>query len=262
MISGGSRLDSAPMKSFAALLLAAAGCASGSSALGQDDASLPVDASAVDAPKVIDGQTIDTPPPIDAMIDAMPDAMPDAVPDAAPDAFVCVPVTTQLLANPSFDLAPMGTGWTQMPIDPAYPPITDQDGPAEQSAPYKVWMGGIVAPTVGGTVTDIVYQDVVVPANTTQLVLTGYYLVGTQETGTTAYDTGSLAFTQTSGTQIVAVNSFSNLTPVAAWTAINFTVPQNLSGQTIRLRMTSSNDDSFVTNFFFDSFALNATHCP
>lgn len=210
----------------------------------------------VDAPKSIDATTIDTPPPIDA-------PAPDAVPDAMPDAFVCVPVTTQLLVNPSFDLTPMGTGWTQTPIDVAFPPITDQDGPAEHSAPYKVWMGGFEAPA-GGTVTDIAYQDVVVPANTTSLVLTGFYIVGTQEsaTATTAFDTGSLAITQTDGTQIVAVNSFSNLTTVAAWTAINFTVPQNLSGQTIRLRMTSSNDDSFVTNFFFDSFALNATHCP
>jgi hypothetical protein len=246
---------------FAVLLVAAAGCASGgSTALGQDDASLPADGSEIDAPKGIDAQGIDTPPPIDAMVDAMP----DAVPDAAPDAFVCIPMTNQLLANPAFDLTPMGTGWTQTPIDAAFPPITDQDGPAEQSAPYKAWMGGFVAPTAGGTVTDIVYQDVVVPANTTALVLTGYYIVGTQEsaTATIAYDTASLAITQTNGTQIVAVNSFSNLTPAAAWTAINFTVPQNLSGQTIRLRITSSNDDSFVSNFFFDSFALNATHCP
>ncbi len=243
---------------FAVLLVAAAGCASGSSALGQDDANPVVDAKQVDAPKAVDAfvPPIDTPPPIDAMI--------DAAPDAAPDAFVCVPMTTQLLANPSLDLTPMGTGWTQTPIDVAFPPITDQDGAPEQSAPYKVWLGGFVAPTAGGTVTDIVYQDVVVPANTTQLVLTGYYLVATQEsaTATIAFDTGSLAITQTNGTQIAAVNSFSNLTPAAAWTAINFTVPQNLSGQTIRLRMTSSNDDSFVTNFYFDSFALNATHCP
>ena len=243
---------------FVVLLVAAAGCASGgSSALGQDDANVP-DSPVVDAPKGTDATTIDTPPPIDAMVDAMP----DAVPDAPPDAFVCVPVTTQLLASPSFDLTPIGTGWTQTPIDVAFPPITDQDGPVEHSAPYKVWMGGILAPA-GLSVTDIVYQDVVVPANTTQLVLTGYYIVGTQElTTTTVYDTGSLAFTQTNGTPIVTVNSFSNLTTVAAWTAINFTVPQNLSGQTIRLRMTSSNDSSYVSNFFFDSFALNATHCP
>jgi hypothetical protein len=241
----------------ALLLVAAAGCASGGSAL-QDDANLPVDSTDIDAPKAIDAfvPPIDTPPPIDAM--------PDASPDAAPDAFVCTPVTTQLLANPSLDLTPMGTGWMQTPIDAAFPPITDQDGAPEQSAPYKVWLGGFIAPTTGGTVTDIVYQDVVVPANTTQLVLTGYYLVATQEsaTATTAFDTGSLAITQTDGTQIAGIYSFSNLTPFAAWTAINYTVPQNLSGQTIRLRMTSSNDDSFVTNFYFDSFALNATHCP
>lgn len=238
---------------FAVVFLAVAGCASGgSSTLGQDDAN---PNPPVDAPKSVDATTVDTPPPIDAPA--------DAAPDAPPDAFVCTPVTTQILANPSFDLTPQGTGWTQTPIDAAFPPITDQDGAAEQSAPYKVWLGGFVAPTAGGTVTDIVYQDVAVPANTTQLVLTGYYLVATQETTTTtAFDTASLAITQTDGTQIAAVHSFSNLTLFGTWTAFSFTVPQNLSGQTIRIRMTSSNDDSFNSNFYFDSLAFNATHCP
>lgn len=237
---------------FAVVLLTVAGCASGSSALGQDDANNP---PPVDAPKAVDAKPVDTPPPIDAPA--------DAAPDAPPDAFVCTPMTTQLLANPSFDLTPQGTGWTQTPIDAAFPPITDQDGAAEQSAPYKVWLGGFEAPTIGTSVTDIVYQDVAIPANTTELVLTGYYLVATQETTTTsAFDTASLAITKTDGTQIQSVYSFSNLTLFGTWTAFSYTVPQNLSGQTIRLRMTSSNDDSFVTNFYFDSLALNATHCP
>jgi hypothetical protein len=261
-------------------VLALAGCAKGST-------SLQIDA---EQGTPIDSPMTDSPDPDAFVPDAfVPDAfVPDAfVPDAfVPDTFVapdaaidapmidapmidapadaCVPVTTQLLANPALDLTPMGTLWMQTPIDPAYPLITDQDGPAEQSAPYKAWLGGFVAPTAGGTVTDVLWQDFTVPAGTTQLTLSYYYLVGTQEstTATTAFDTASIAITQTNGTVIANLNSFSNLTPVAAWTPITVTVPQNLSGQTVRLRLTSSNDDSFVTNFFFDSFALNATHCP
>ena len=115
-----------------------------------------------------------------------------------------------------------------------------------------------------GSVTDVLYQDVAIPAGTTSLVLTGQYWVVTGEdpADTNTYDTASIGFTQTNGTPIVTVNSFSNVTPTTAWTQINFTVPQNLSGQTIRLRMTSSNDFLNATSFYFDTLALNATHCP
>jgi hypothetical protein len=243
-------------------MLAVAGCASGSSPLGQGDApNVPVDAKQIDAP--IQPHPDAFVPLTDAFVPQ--DAPADMMTDASTADAACVPMVTQLLANPALDLTPMGTNWQQTPIDPTFPPITDQDGPAEQSAPYKMWLGGFAAGDLGmTTVTDVVYQDVTVPANTTQLVLSYYYIVGTQEdpAATIAFDTASIAFTQTNGTQIVQANSFSNLTPVATWTLATFTVPQNLSGQTIRLRLTSSNDVSFGSNFFFDSFALNATHCP
>jgi hypothetical protein len=180
------------------------------------------------------------------------------------DAPPCTPHTTNLLANPVFDLTPQGMSWTQVPIDSAYPPITS-DGIAPQSAPYKAWMGGFTGTDKGvSSVTDQLYQDFTVPANTTQLVLTGYYLVGTQETTTTTvYDTGSVDLTQTSGTPIENVMSPTNLTNTgSSWVAFSHTFAANLSGQTVRLRITSTNDITNVTNFFFDTLALNATHCP
>jgi hypothetical protein len=274
---GGGRPDYPRMKSSLFVLLAAAGCASGGSSLGGGDGSVTEDTAMPDSPIQPDSYVPDASVPDAFVPDAfVPDAfVPDAfVPDAfvAPDAMVdasvtpdaCVPVVSELLQNPSLDLTPMGTGWQQTPIDAMFPLITDQDGPAEHSAPYKAWLGGFVAPTFGGTVTDVLWQDVVVPAGTTQLSLSYVHLVGTQESAsaTTAFDTASVAITQTSGTVIANVNSFSNLTPFTTWTVASFTVPQNLSGQTIRLRLTSSNDDSFTTNFFFDSFSLTATHCP
>src|SRR5262249_42697796 len=141
-------------------------------------------------------------------IDAPPDAelRHDASVDASPDA--CVPLTTELLINPAFDLAPLGMGWTEVPIDPMYPVVSSTG--VSQSAPYEAWMGGIVATT--GTVPDQVYQAVPVPANTSQLVIGGFYLVGTAETGSFAYDTGSLDLVQTNGTPIENVMSLSNLT--------------------------------------------------
>lgn len=243
-----------------------AGCASGSAALSDAPP-----AGGPDAKVYLDGQIegtpdapIDAAPHIDAAIDAAPhiDAAIDARPiDAPPDA--CVPITTELLVNPVFDLTPVGTGWTESTIDPAYPPITS-DGFAAQSTPYKAWMGGFAAGDVGqSSATDVVYQDVAVPANTTQLVITGYYVVGTTETGTTVYDTGSFDLLQTNGTPIENVLSLNNTTPTAAaWTPFSHTFAQNVSGQTVRVRITSTNDISNVTNFFFDTLSLKATHCP
>ena len=234
--------------------LAVAGCASGQN-YGPADAPA---AQSPDAKVFRDGQ-------IEPQLDAPPQ-MHDAavVPiDAPPDA--CVPVVTELLANPVFDLTPPGTGWQQTPIDPGYPPITS-DGPfAAHTAPYKVWTGGFAAPNLGQTVTDVVYQDFAVPAATTQLVITGYYTVGTNEdpAATFPYDTGELALLQTNGTPIEGVLALSNLTTVGTWTAFSHTFAGNLSGQTVRVRMTSSNDDSFATNFFYDTLSVKATHgCP
>jgi hypothetical protein len=190
------------------------------------------------------------------MVDA---AMPDAPVDA------CVPVTTELLVNPVFDLSPVGTGWTEVPIDPLYPIITSDGTLAPQSAPYKAWMGGFTGEDEGtSSVTDVMYQDVLVPAGTTQLVLTGYYLVATEETTTTAvYDHASVDLTQTNGTPIENVMAPTNLTPTAAaWTAFSHTFTAGVAGQTVRLRFTSTNDVSNVTAFFFDTLSLKATHCP
>ena len=156
-----------------------------------------------DAAPLPDAPPIDAPPPIDA-----------APVDAPIDA--CVPITTELLANPVFDLSPAGTMWTEVPIDPMYPPITS-DGFTAHTAPYKAWMGGITGDDEGvASVTDQIYQNVTVPANTTQLVLTGYYVVGTNETGTTVYDTGSVDLLQTNGTPIENVMSLNNVTTTAA----------------------------------------------
>ena len=240
---------------FVGLAIAAlgAGCASAGGA-AQTDAP-PVQESA-DAKVWLDGR-IETQPDADTHHDAASDAPPDA----------CVPHATELLTNPVFDLTPLGTGWTQTPIDTSYPPITSDNGSvgqyAPQSAPYKAWLGGFEAPQIGQMVTDFVYQDIAVPAGTTALAITGYYLVDTAESGGTVYDTGALRLLQTNGTPIESVLALTNVTTTsAAWTAFNHTFTANVAGQTVRLQMTSSNDYSNVTNFMFDTLSIKATHCP
>lgn len=253
-------------------LVAVAGCASGSSSLTQDAAvadaakiDAVIDSGRIDGP-LIDGPLIDA-PMIDAPIDAMIDAPPIDAPmidapmiDAPPDA--CVPINAELLANPALDLSPAGTGWQQTLIDPAFPLITGDGTLAEHSAPFKAWLGGIEAES--GTVTDVLFQDVVVPANTTQLVLTAYYEVrsGEDPAEIAVFDSAAIDVTQPNGTPIVTVRSLSNLTPTTTWTMVTHTFAPNLAGQTIRVRMTSSNDFFRPTSFYFDTLSLRALHCP
>ncbi|HEY5924691.1 MAG TPA: hypothetical protein VIV11_23590 [Kofleriaceae bacterium] len=253
------------MRVLAGLALLA-GCAQGGRASVTTDADLapldgtiehPVDA-AIDA-RPIDAKLIDAPPP-------PPDAPPpppDAPPITMPDAYQCTVMSRQLLVNPVLDLDANGTGWVQQNIDNAYPIITS-DGFAAHTAPYKAWLGGWTGLDKGvPSVSDQLHQDIAIPAGTTMLRLTGQYAVGTAETAAIAYDTGQLALVQTNGTPIEVVLSLTNLTPTTAWTAIDrtFANPAALSGQTVRLRMTSTNDITDVTNFFFDSFALTVTYC-
>jgi hypothetical protein len=248
------------------LVLAAllAGCASAresavsdGAGLGQSDAPL----GTVDAPAghdaaethdayVADAKVFHDAPPIDA----------DLHRDAPPDA--CVPMNAELLLSPTFDLTPVGVDWTQDPIDSHYPDITS-DGEV-QSAPDAVWLGGI--PPDGSSLTDQVYQSITVPANTTKLVITGYYWVGTTEQSSTAVDTATLGLIQTNGTPIETALSLTNLTTQSAWTALSYTFTSNVAGDTVVLRMTSTlhgdGTGNDYSNFFFDTFALTATYCP
>jgi hypothetical protein len=164
---------------------------------------------------------------------------------------------TQLLKNGAFDDTPLGTGWTENPIQSQFPIITTSTFLVPpQSGTAIAWMGDFVSGN------DSMYEAFTVPANTTSLVLSGYYAVGTDEISSIAFDTATVAFTQTGGTVLETVLNLDNTSATANWTVINYTVNQDLSGQTVRLHFASSNDSSNVTDFYFDTLALNATHCP
>jgi len=179
-------------------------------------------------------------------------------PDAAPHVDAgdgCT--TTQLLKNGAFDDTPLGTGWTETPVESQFPIITTSTFLVPpQSGTAIAWMGDF---TSGN---DSMYEAFTVPANTTSLVLSGYYAVGTDELADIAFDTATVAFTQTDGTVLETVLNLDNTSATTDWTVINYTVNQDLSGQTVRLHFASSNDSSNVTDFYFDTLALNATHCP
>ena len=211
-------------------------------------------------------QTTDSKDP-EVLVDARPDASPDASPDA------CVPVAIEKLVNPVFDLTPNGMGWVDG-RDPAtnllpggpFPIISaNPAGVTPHSAPNKAWFGGASGNQVSppkATLVDTLHQDIVIPASATNVVVTGYLLVGTNELDSMVWDTFTIDLTQTNGTVIENVMSANNNTVAGSFIPFTKNITANVAGQTIRLRMTSINDDIRHTNFFIDSLSLKATHCP
>ena len=203
------------------------------------------DASRTDARVVTDGAIVDARPvdarPVDArLVDAPPG---------------CTTMTLQLLTNAAFDASPVGTGWAETLIDPAYPLITSDDGVPEHTPPYKAWLGGF---ELGD---DELRQDVVVPVGTTALALRGMVDIRTDEIFGGPFDTATVALTTTGGALLEPVLAVSDVNATTAWTSFNRSFAQPYAGQTVRLRIASSNDGSYATSFFFDSLALDATVC-
>ncbi|MEZ4402535.1 MAG: hypothetical protein R3B06_21105 [Kofleriaceae bacterium] len=258
-------------------------CASGQGGVGDDDVvdarvpqpdAAPPDAALIDAPvpdaALIDAATPDAAPidaatPDAAMTDAPPatDAPPtDAPPatDAPPiDGAGCTPGTTQLLVNANLDGTPIGTGWAQTPIDAMYPLITADALAAlpPHSAPNHLWLGGIVSGS------DSAEQTVTIPPGTTQLVLHGMYAVLTGESGTTVYDSAATELVSSAGVVLETAQALSNTTVATTYTPFTFTFASPHAGQTVRLRVRSTNDISLETSFFWDTLALDAVvTCP
>ena len=191
----------------------------------------------------------------DDTIDAPDRHPPSDVPEHVDAGDGCT--TTQLLNNGAFDKTPLGTGWTENPVQSQFPIITTSTFLVPAQSPTAIaWMGDFVSGN------DSMYEAFTVPANTTSLVLSGYYAVGTDEISSIAFDTATVAFTQTDGTVLETALNLDNTSATTDWSVINYTVNQDLSGQTVRLHFASSNDSSNVTDFYFDTLALNATHCP
>lgn len=239
-----------------------AGCANASSR-GQDDAGLdPM------RPDAAVEEIADAPSPIDAAVEVDARSIDAPPPDAAPDAAVlppdaCVPTQNERLTNESFDASPKGTGWQETRVTPTVELITDEDGLTEHSGPYKVWLGGISGQDVGrASITDIVRQTITFPPTATNITLTGYYAVATQETGPTAFDTAAIAIVSETDALIETALTLNNTQTTSTWVPFTKVFTQNLAGRTVKLRLTSSHDETLITSFWFDSFSLEATYCP
>lgn len=172
----------------------------------------------------------------------------------------CTVVTRNLLTNGNFDTAPLGSGWTATPIATGDTLVASTaDTSVVQSVPNTAWLGGLTASS--GTVTDVLYQEVTIPASTTTLTFTGFQQVRSNEIFPLGFDFAFLDLVSTSNAPLEAIVALEDGDDGSTWVPISYAVPAPYAGQTVRVRMTSTNDGSYATSFFFDTLALNATFC-
>jgi Bacterial Ig domain len=175
----------------------------------------------------------------------------DAANNVGTSATVTVTVSntaaSQLLGNPGFE-----NGSTNpAPWSATSGVIDNSTGEAAHSGSWKAWMDGY-----GATHTDTLSQTVTLPSTLTSASLTFWLHIDTAETTTTtAFDTLKVQITNTSGTVLATLATYSNLNHNTGYTQKSFDVSA-YKGQTIRILLTGSEDSSLQTSFVVDDFAL------
>jgi hypothetical protein len=165
-----------------------------------------------------------------------------------------VPNTRQLLLDPNFDLA--NGSWTQNSLSGYSIITTPPSGVPAQSAPNVGWEGGYLSSQ------DDLYQDVMVPANATLITFSFYYLIGTQETGTTAYDQMAAYVFDPTTQQGTTLATFSNLDESTQWMQFSVQIPLTWAGRVAEFGFYAQTDNQLNTNFFIDSASVTVIGCP
>ncbi len=178
----------------------------------------------------------------------------------------CTRQTKDLLVNGNFDAAPDGAGWMDTPLVTTLPTVTmggvNNQGVSPHSPAGCAWMGGNWGTAERNT--DILYQDVRIPSMTTSIVITGQYWTKSSEPSTaTAEDTVAFTLETPGGTKLATVYSGGSNIRHEAWQPLNFSVvgAPAYSGETIRVKLSSTNDGDNSSHFWFDSLALTADFC-
>jgi len=151
----------------------------------------------------------------------------------------------QLLLNPGFESG--NVSWTA-----STSVISTDPGEPANSGSWKAWLDGY-----GTTHTDTLYQQVAIPSTITTATLTFWLHIDTAETSTTtAFDTLKVQVTNSSGTVLSTLATYSNLNANTGYTQKTFDL-SSFKGQTIRVLLTGAEDSIDQTSFVVDDFALN-----
>jgi hypothetical protein len=156
-----------------------------------------------------------------------------------------------VLANSGFESG--ASSWTESATS-GQAIITSSASGAHSGSGYA-WLGGYVSGT------DIIYQNVAIPAGASPVTLQFWYRILTAETSTSsAFDTLRVAIhNPTTGAVLANVASASNLNATSSWAQSQTFDLSAFAGQTVQLRFTATNDASNISSFFVDDIVLSAT---
>jgi hypothetical protein len=161
-------------------------------------------------------------------------------------------ITTNILLNSDFDLGPEFS-WSQSDsID--YPIIAPYSylGPfyPTLSEPYLAFFGEFP------NTNENLFQVIAVPANATNLQLTGFRYIHSEDEGSINNDVLTIEIHHDTGTE--SLISWTNSNSTIEWEPFTVNIQGDYAGQTITLYIIGSSDDFDNTSFLLDSLALTA----
>lgn len=152
----------------------------------------------------------------------------------------------QLLGNPGFE-----TG-TASPWTASTSVISDNALEVPRTGTWFAWLDGF-----GYAHTDVLSQQVAIPAACTHATLTFYLHIDTAETQPVAYDSMVAAVVNSAGTA-TNLATWSNLDAAPGY-ALRTIDLSAYAGQTVTIRFTGTEDTSLQTSFVLDDTALNVS---
>jgi hypothetical protein len=161
------------------------------------------------------------------------------------------------LARMSWSEAPQGTSLVRRSDDPEVQ--ADQITP--QSGSYLLRLG---APSTNAFVVHYIEQLVTIPGNASELTLSGYLQVRTEEPPDDVYDVAYVRLFDESqpSTSFFQSPNWTNLTPASSWMRFSFPVNvTSIAGREMVFRIVADLDTSVPTYFYFDTVSVAVTRC-
>jgi subtilase family serine protease len=153
---------------------------------------------------------------------------------------------TQLLGNTGFENGTSTAPWTL-----SSGVINNSSSEPPHAGSWDAWMDGY-----GRSHTDTAKQTVTIPAGRTSATLQYYLHIDTAETTTTtAYDTLKVQVTNTSGTVLATLATWSNLNHANGYVVHTGNMTPYI-GQTVVIKFTGTEDVSLQTSFVLDDVTL------
>jgi hypothetical protein len=155
---------------------------------------------------------------------------------------------TEAIVNGGFENG--STGWTE---SGPYPIVTT-DAAFAHAGSRLAYLGGY------GNATDVLYQDVAIPATATAATLRFWFRVGTEESGSTPRDTMTVTVRDpASGAVLTTLVVLSNANASTSWAQTPAFDLAAFRGQAVRIHFAAATDGSLDTHFFVDDVTLAVT---